>query len=92
MPEGSRLAVAAARPRFCRADLAGDHPIARWSTHQVMRATASPWPAWRCSIPGARSRPNGIRVNPNVIAAVEYSRRHLTFWIVIDGGLKIVDG
>ena len=39
-------------------------PIARSVMHQVMRATASLWAAWRCSMPGARSRPNGIRVNP----------------------------
>ena len=34
------------------------------SMHQVIRATASAWERWRCSIPGARSRPNGILVNP----------------------------
>ncbi|BBU21156.1 Uncharacterised protein [Mycobacterium xenopi] len=27
-----------------------------------------------------------------MIAAVEYSRRHLTFWIVIDAGLNVIDG
>ena len=31
---------------------------------QVSRATASAWPWWRCSWPGAMSRPNGILVNP----------------------------
>ncbi|BBY60671.1 hypothetical protein MSAR_38070 [Mycolicibacterium sarraceniae] len=39
-------------------------PIACWSTHQEIRATASLWPGWRCSIPGARARPKGIRVKP----------------------------
>ncbi len=39
-------------------------PIERSLMHQVMRATASLWAAWRCSMPGARSRPKGIRVNP----------------------------
>jgi hypothetical protein len=39
-------------------------PIARSVMHQVMRATASLWAAWRWSMPGARSRPKGMRVNP----------------------------
>src|SRR6266511_2038489 len=39
-------------------------PRACWSMHQVMRATASAWAVWRCSIWGASSRPNGILVNP----------------------------
>jgi hypothetical protein len=39
-------------------------PIERSPMHQEMRATASLWEAWRCSIPGARSRPKGVRVNP----------------------------
>jgi hypothetical protein len=39
-------------------------PMARSAMHQVMRAQASLWAAWRCSMPGARSRPNGMRVNP----------------------------
>jgi hypothetical protein len=33
-------------------------------THQPIRATASPWLVWRCSICGARSRRNGERLNP----------------------------
>ena len=32
--------------------------------HQLMRAAASAWAACRCSMAGARSRPNGMRVNP----------------------------
>jgi hypothetical protein len=32
--------------------------------HQLIRATASLWEAWRCSMPGARSRPKGMRVKP----------------------------
>jgi hypothetical protein len=32
--------------------------------HQLIRAAASAWAAWRCSMPGARSRRNGILVNP----------------------------
>jgi hypothetical protein len=32
--------------------------------HQLIRAAASPWAAWRCSMPGARSRRNGILVKP----------------------------
>ena len=39
-------------------------PRARSSTHQVMRATASAWLAWVCSIEGARSFWNGMRVKP----------------------------
>jgi len=39
-------------------------PRALSATHQVIRATASPWEACRCSMPGARSRPKGMRVNP----------------------------
>jgi hypothetical protein len=56
------------RPRgggLAGADLAGDDaegPIS--ATDQVIRAVASPCAAWRCSMPGARSRPNGMRVNP----------------------------
>src|SRR6266498_4383182 len=33
-------------------------------TVQVIRTTASLWAAWRCSMAGARSRPNGSRVKP----------------------------
>ena len=41
--------------------------------HQPIRATASPWAAWRCSMPGARSRPNGVRVNPkNALQPVDH--------------------
>jgi hypothetical protein len=39
-------------------------PMRRSVMHQVMRATASPWDLWRCGMPGARSRPNGMRVKP----------------------------
>ena len=39
-------------------------PRARSVTHQPIRATASPWLVWRCSICGARSRRNGERLNP----------------------------
>jgi hypothetical protein len=39
-------------------------PMARSAMAQVILATASLWAAWRCSMPGARSRPNGMRVNP----------------------------
>ena len=41
------------------------------SMHQVIRATASAWERWRCSIPGARSRPNGILVNPKYVCMSE---------------------
>jgi hypothetical protein len=46
------------------ADLAGDTPMARSLISQVMRATASAWPRWGCSIEGARSRPKGVRPKP----------------------------
>ena len=39
-------------------------PMDRSLMHQAMRATASLREAWRCSMPGARSRPNGMRLNP----------------------------
>ena len=39
-------------------------PMAASSTHQAMRATASAWPGWRCSMEGARSLVNGVRVKP----------------------------
>ncbi|ETW26474.1 hypothetical protein MGAST_18570 [Mycobacterium gastri 'Wayne'] len=39
-------------------------PMRRSATHQPMRATASLWALWRCSMPGARSRPNGMREKP----------------------------
>ena len=43
---------------------AGDHAEGAFGAHQLMRATASAWEPCRCSMPGARSRPNGMRVNP----------------------------
>jgi hypothetical protein len=46
------------------ADLAGDHPQARSPISQLMRATASAWVRWRCSMLGARSRPKGMRLKP----------------------------
>jgi hypothetical protein len=39
-------------------------PIACSLMHQEIRATASACARWPCSIPGARSLPNGIRENP----------------------------
>ena len=39
-------------------------PMRRSVMHQPIRAVASPCAALRCSMPGARSRPKGGRVNP----------------------------
>jgi hypothetical protein len=39
-------------------------PMDRSLMHQEMRATASLCEAWRCSMPGARSRPNGVLLKP----------------------------
>ena len=39
-------------------------PIACSLMHHDMRATASACAPWACSIPGARSFPNGILENP----------------------------
>src|ERR1035437_2563994 len=44
-------------------------PRARSLTHQLIRARASAWLVWRCSIWGARALPKGIRVNPYGVAA-----------------------
>jgi hypothetical protein len=52
------------------ADLAGDHADARSAMHQPMRARASLWALWRCSMPGARSRPNGVREKPYSLNAL----------------------
>src|SRR2546430_14459017 len=40
-------------------------PMERSLMHQEMRATPSLWEVCRCSMPGARSRPNGVRLNPD---------------------------
>ena len=40
-------------------DLTGDHPEGAFGMHQPIRATASAWAVWRCSICGASARPNG---------------------------------
>src|ERR1035437_2604496 len=39
-------------------------PRARSLIHQLIRATASAWLVWWCSIWGARALPKGMRVNP----------------------------
>ena len=39
--------------------------------HQRIRATASAWPAWRCSIEGARSRRNGVEVDETYVGGEE---------------------
>jgi hypothetical protein len=39
-------------------------PMVRSLMHQLIRAMASLWEACRCSMPGARSLPNGVRLNP----------------------------
>ena len=39
-------------------------PIACSVMHHEIRATACLCALWACSIPGARSLPNGIRENP----------------------------
>ena len=39
-------------------------PMERSAMHQEMRATASLWEACRCSMPGARLRPKGMRLKP----------------------------
>lgn len=39
-------------------------PRARSLMHQEIRATASAWAVCRCSMPGAKARPKGIRVKP----------------------------
>jgi len=52
--------VGAGKTVALRAAVAGLDP----TRHQVIRAQASLWAAWRWSMPGARSRPNGMRVNP----------------------------
>src|ERR1700761_6752993 len=57
-------------------------PMARSLTHQVMRATASLWAACRCSMPGARLRPKGMRVNPEW--ACSFSITGVS-WLVVGG-------
>jgi hypothetical protein len=63
--EGSRLARAARRATVLPAPTSPViTPRACSLMHQLIRAAASAWAAWRCSMPGARSRPKGILVNP----------------------------
>ena len=65
VPGGSRAARAARTATVLPAPTSPVMtPSACSVMHQLIRATASAWAAWRCSIPGARSRPNGIRVKP----------------------------
>ena len=45
-------------------------PMVLSLTAQAIRAAASPQSAWRCSRDGGRSRPNGMRANPNLVTTV----------------------
>src|SRR3954451_15078730 len=70
-------------------------PRACCSMHQPIRATASAWVPWRCSIEGASGRPNGILVKPQWPADAGYSPAGLLPQLagalilgeVVDGGL-----
>jgi hypothetical protein len=62
------------------ADLAGDDAEVFSVMVQVMRAAAWAWAACRCSRAGARSRPNGIWLNPGSAAGSCRS------WIVLPAG------
>src|SRR5439155_14373395 len=72
-------------------------PMERSLMHQEMRATASLWEVCRCSMPGARSRPNGMRLNPyslNLINSMAGGQGPLgglpgRWWSDVDGGAVV---
>ncbi len=57
-------------------------PMDRSLMHQAMRATASLWAAWRCSIPGAEVTPS-MRLNP---AASVSQSTDVSWWLVLAVG------
>lgn len=84
---GSRAAVAARIATVLPAPTSPVMtPMACWSTHQVIRATASAWVEWRCSIAGVSERPKGIRVKPYSLNLTEVFRR---CWVA---GQKVLAG
>ena len=63
-------------------------PMVLSPTAQAIRAAASPQSAWRCSRDGGRSRPNGMRANPNLVTTVSIMSFLLFFGCraAVDGG------
>src|ERR1035441_4208752 len=63
---------------------------------QVSLATVSAWPWWRCSWAGARSRPNGIFVNPYndwILSSMRWSPfRYWRRWSAAGGAAGGHDG